>query len=373
MDDFGFGLEIELLLASADDWAPLSHDDLSLSKLLDVIDEIDCSDLGTGGLNVKPLHRRASHYLVEGYTLTDGNMNPVDLLPKGLEIRTPVLHSLEDTTACLRLLYDRLEERLAARGLKPVIISHHPVAENFHGPPNYHRHDYWQWAQTVMTTYGPDINISLPGSLAEKIERAALDARCNYYLPALTALTLASPLYRGSLWRIRGRTGKSIRTYRRSIWAPAMYVHEKPALRFEFKSFEMSPYTDDYHALFLACLALLLDDKLPGAASAESRIYDLGRVAVCGLEDRLARQRAEILLASAGATAARLGLDKRPLARLWSRLASGRTPSDDIADIFAAAGSVPATLKRLPGLQSGGESSTPDAVHAARAHEGRDA
>ena len=60
----------------------------------------------------------------------------------------------------------------------------------------------------------------------------ALHAKVNYYAPALTALTLASPLSQGELWTIRGRVGKSIRTYRRSVLAPAIEIQN-------FRPFDM--------------------------------------------------------------------------------------------------------------------------------------
>jgi hypothetical protein len=56
----------------------------------------------------------------------------------------------------------------------------------------------------AMTTYGPDINVSVPPEVAARIDLHDLHGKVNYYAPALTALTVASPLYRGDLWRIRG-------------------------------------------------------------------------------------------------------------------------------------------------------------------------
>jgi hypothetical protein len=40
---------------------------------------------GCGG--VVPPHRKSGPYVVEGYHLPDPEMNPIDLLPKGVEIR----------------------------------------------------------------------------------------------------------------------------------------------------------------------------------------------------------------------------------------------------------------------------------------------
>jgi hypothetical protein len=72
----------------------------------------------------------------------------------------------------------------------------------------------------AKATYGPDINVSVLPEVAERLELHELHGKVNYYAPALTALTVASPLYRGDLWRIRGSVGKSVRTYHRSTIVP---------------------------------------------------------------------------------------------------------------------------------------------------------
>src|ERR1044071_5533676 len=111
-----------------------------------------------------------------------------------------------------------------------------------------------------------DVNISLPPHLADQLDLHELHGKVNYYAPALTALTMASPLYRGELWRIRGKVGKSVRTYHRSTIAPAIEIHPNEKLRLEFKPLEMSSSLTDYHNYFLVWLTLILDGGLPGRA-----------------------------------------------------------------------------------------------------------
>src|SRR6516225_10298390 len=119
----------------------------------------------------------------------------------------------------------------------------------------------------AILTYGPDINISVPEQLAERLDVKDLSEKVNYYIPALTALTLSSPLLEGGLWRIRGRIGKSVRTYHRSVVAPALEVHPGEGSRLELKPFEMTCSLVDFHNYFLLWLTLLLDDGLNGRAS----------------------------------------------------------------------------------------------------------
>jgi carboxylate-amine ligase len=44
---------------------------------------------------VEPPHRKPGPYIVEGYHIPDAEMKPIDLLPKGVEIRTPICGSIE--------------------------------------------------------------------------------------------------------------------------------------------------------------------------------------------------------------------------------------------------------------------------------------
>src|SRR4029077_7015691 len=159
------------------------------------------------GLELESPHSKLMPFVVEGYHVPDPDMNPPDLNPKGIEIRTPVCNSIEECLACLSSLYTRLQGALGDLGFQAVSISHHPTECHFEGPQNKRRHDFWQWAMQAMLTYGPDVNVSLPTQMTEQLHRPDLHAKVNYYCPALTALTLASPIYRGELWNIRGRIG----------------------------------------------------------------------------------------------------------------------------------------------------------------------
>jgi carboxylate-amine ligase len=348
---FGFGLETEYLIVDADSFRPLWHQDLKFDVLNAALESIYVADLpALDGLELEAPHCKLMPYVVEGYHVPDPDLSPMDMKPKGIEIRTPVCTSIEECLACLHILHTRLQAALANMVLRAVSISHHPTEHHFEGPQNKRRHDFWQWAMQAMLTYGPDVNVSLPPRMTERLNLADLHAKVNYYAPALTALTLASPIYRGGLWYIRGRIGKSIRTYRRSVIAPAIEVHLNEAGRLEFKTFETSTSLRDFHAYFLLWLELLLDDGLAGRASDQSRIYDLGAVARDGLEVETVRERAAEVLERAPGVLARHGFDSKPLAEFSRRLSSGRLPADDFIDWFEQEPSIPSLLRRLADL-----------------------
>jgi carboxylate-amine ligase len=348
---FHFGLESEYLLVDAATFRPLWYRDLTFARLNEALESIAFDDLpALDGLDLEPPMRKLMPFAVEGYHVPDQEMNPIDLWPKGIEIRTPVCSSIRECLDCLRILHGRLQAALGRIGYQAVALSHHPTEDQFEGPQNKRRHDFWQWAMQAMRTYGPDVNVSLPKDLNDRLDVQDLFAKVNYYAPALTALSLASPFLRDDLWRIRGRVGKSIRTYRRSVVAPALEVHPEEAGRLEYKTFEMTPRVGDFHAYFLLWLEVLLDEDLAGRASDQSRIYDLGAVARHGLEAETVRERAAEVLRHAPKVLSRWGFDPQPLEPFHRRLETGRLPADDLIDLFEQERSIPGVLRHLATL-----------------------
>jgi carboxylate-amine ligase len=246
----------------------------------------------------------------------------------------------------LKTLYARLQHALAELGHRAAALSFHPTEVHFTGPRNKRRHDFWQWAMEAMVTYGPDVNVSVPKTLAQNID-LDLNEKVNYYAPALTALSVASPLRQGELWRIRGRVGKSVRTYHRSAIAPAMEIHPDEGLRLEFKPFEMSTSLTDYRNYFLLWLALILDAELKGRASDQTRIYDLGKVACSGVQAETVLERANEVLSRAPEALEPWGFDCGSIETLRARLETGHLPADEIIDTFEREKTVEGTLRQL--------------------------
>jgi len=369
-DGFRFGIEAEYQLAKAATLRPLWHQDVSFEELNDVLESICIEDLPPlDGLELEPPHRKLMPYAVEGYHVPAPDLSPIDLLPKGIEIRTPVCSSIDECLGCLKALHDRLECALSGRGYTLVSLSHHPTEHHFEGPQNKRRYDYWQWAMEVMTTCGPDMNVSLPRELNDRIDVADLHRKVNYYSPALAALSLASPIYRGKLWKFRGSIGKSVRTYRRSVIAPAIELHSEENGRMEFKLFEATNRLEDYHAYFLLWLTLLLDDGLKGRSRDQTRIYDLGAVARFGLETDTVRKRAGEVLTRATAVLDRFGFDTGPFSVMNRRLETGRLPADDIIEQFQEDESLADVLRTRTGLIVRSDASVdPSGNGAARTH-----
>lgn len=351
-NDFHFGIESEYLLVDSRTFAPLWYRDLNFSKLNEILEQIPLEGIQSlEGLELEPPHRKTMPYVVEGYHVPDAEFRMIDILPKGVEIRTPVTDSIDECLSQFRKLYDRLQIGLEASGYRAVSLSHHPIYSKFTGQQNKRRYDFWLWAMEVMTTYGPDINVSLPAELNQRLDVADLEAKINYYGPAMTALSVGSPFLDGDLWRIRGDVGKSFRTYRRSVIAPPIEIHPDEGFRLEFKVFEMSWRMEDYRNYFLLFLALLLDEGLAGRASAQTRIYDLGAVARFGLSAPEVYERAAELLERAPNVLSRWGFHPDSLVSFQKRLQTRITPADEMIEIYQREKSLTPVLRHLARLE----------------------
>lgn len=348
---FRFGLEGEYLLVEQDSFQPLWHPDLSFAHLNSILESIRFQPLIRGlsldGLELDRPHRRLMPYYVEGYGMPDPHDGWCDVLPKGLEIRTPVCPSLDVCLDVYEALYQKLQDTLGKRGYRAVALAHHPTAWEFRGPQNSVRHDWWVWGMRAMTTYGPDLNLSLPEDRRARFDWERLLRRVNYYSPALTAFSLASPVGHGRLVEVRGRPVLSLRTYRRSPFAPAVAAHPKEGGRLELKVFDMPADRGSFRAYFLLWLWLATDERAPGQAEDADRIYSLGEVARLGWDAPDVAGRAEEALDGAARWLARLGVDPGPLGGLRLQLQRRRTPAEVLIRQMKKEPSIPALLHFL--------------------------
>ncbi len=346
-DSFQFGLEAEFLLVDQN-FKPLWHRDLSFEKLNSILEEIPFDDI-KGRFDLFHLEAPAKKlmpFVVEGYHLPDKDFNMVDVLPKGLEIRTPVCTTIEETLDSYKKLFFKMQNALEIFNLKAVSLSHHPIESHFEGPCNKRRYDYWIWAMEVMTTYGPDINVSLPPKLLTNFNKADFELKVNYYAPAFTALSVGSPFFQGDIWMPKGATGKSYRTHKRSIIAPPIEFHGDEENRFEFKVFDMTPYEKDFHAYFLMFLLLVLNQDLKGRSDKATRIYEMGEVARLGLDAPLMKEKLKEVFEGRNILVP-YGFDISALNWIENRLENNWTLADELISLHQKRGSLKECLQFL--------------------------
>jgi carboxylate-amine ligase len=351
MNGFRFGLEAEYMLASAKDFRPLWYKDVTFAELDHIFENISLDGIPSlDGLAAEPPHKKMMPFIVEGYGIPDENFVVKDAYPKGVEIRTPVCNSLEQLFEVFELLYTRVKKALNEKDMTPIAISHHPIEWKFSGPQNKRRHDFWLWAMEVMTTYGPDVNVSFPKEITDRLfsDIEDLNAKVNYYSPALAAISLSAPFIKGAPWEIKGQRGKSYRTFKRSVVAPAIELHPDENFRIEFKVFEMTAKSREFRNYFLLVLALFLDEELKGRSSQQERIYDLGAVARHGIHAEGMKARLDEILARAPEVLSRHGFDPSPLKTLNLSM----TTSDRMLSMFDDGRSIPDIMREFSVLET---------------------
>jgi carboxylate-amine ligase len=207
----------------------------------------------------------------------------------------------------------------------------------------------------AMTTYGPDLNISLPERRRGAFDWERLQRRVNYYAAALVTFSLASPVGNGALWKPHGRQGYSLRTYRRSLYGPAVAYHPKERGRLEFKAFDMPVDRGDFQPFFLLWLWLLMDDDLCGEAEDQDRVYDLACAARFGWQGETIVERAEEALDRAPGVLTALDCDPAALDVLRERLQQRWLPAVPLIEHMDATESIPELLRFVDRLASAPE------------------
>jgi hypothetical protein len=332
-ENFSFGIEAEYLLVCTERYEPLWHDKLDSHSLESLLEGIPVNDLPSlNGLVSKSPSGEILPYYVEGYDVYDAAGQWHCVQPKGLELRTPISHSIPDAVALFQRLQKRLANATSQQGMSIVALSHHPTATRFNGERQGRTRHRWKWAQEAMFNYAAHVNVSVPASIRQSFDPNDFAAKVNHYGPALTAISAASPLFAGAPWRCDRRYGRSRRIFRRCQVAPPFVYHPEQGHRLEFKAFDMSSSHEDFHQYLLLWLALILDRQLPGRADQEAQVAAMQRAALDGLTDLELNARAMEVLESAVDTLPRFGFDAEPLEEVARRVGQRRSRADDILD-----------------------------------------
>ena len=355
--NFKFGLEVEyIIFQNTMEKSALWADDLNFNKIYQIIKNIPFLDVcQMDGIDPEEAHDEISPFVIEGYHLKHEDGRPAkSMLVKGVEIRTPVCSSIDECINIYEILLKRLKKAMQEHGLYLSSIAHHPTATKFEAERMGRRHDFWNWAKVAMKTYGPDINISFPKDVEDKIfnNLDSFHERVNYYAPAMSALTLCSPFFDGGLKYDNNQVVLSHRTLRRSPVAPAIEAHFNENGRMEFKFFEMAKDAIEYRAMFLLCLVLSLatEDELPGMAEAHERIYALGEVAKKGLNAHHVNDVLNELKQVSFQVLNRYGFDYSPLEIFWERFHTGILPGHQLIEAYQSNKTMLDILKsRIPG------------------------
>lgn len=308
----------------------------------------DDPGLATGDLGIK-----SGYWYLEGDERfhEDGRFHT--LAVKGVEIRTPPRPGIAEAIDSLLSIEKQLIPVLTDHGLGLAVVGFNPVHPGYTFTPPLNpwemdlrrRHRGYDGSLVSTMSYGPDINLSMPGWLPDKCLDVA--RKLNHYSPYLVPFSFSSPFSGGGLW-----PGCSKRTYERAGRRPAVKLfldanglHELRSLsglvhparlpgeagRIEFKAFDAMPslavLTACCHLLVGVCLA---DDLTGRSEGCDPALYRRG--AMAGFNDDDIRRGAAALLDKA-----RIALDRTgtvsgtdALAPLMQLLRERRTPAEDL-------------------------------------------
>ncbi len=318
---------------------------------------------GDPGLASGDLGIRSGYWYLEGDErfLPDGRFHT--LAVKGVEIRTPPAEDVAQAVARLLAIEQQLSDQLAPHGLGLGIVGFNPLRAIYPFDPPLNP---WQQAlrqadrgydgsHISTLSYGPDINLSLPGWTATHALAAA--RRLNRYAPYIVPFSFHSPFAAGALW-----PGYSRRSYERPRYRPAVKLYLGAAElttwgprsqllyparlpreegRIEFKAFDALPSPRLLTALCHLLEGICLADELAAADEAcDLPLYR--RAALTGFDDPHIHTGAREVLACAKGALLRQGATTavRALAPLEQLLAERRTPAHSLREQYCAGGAM---------------------------------
>lgn len=331
-----------------------------------IVDTLPTYAGDTAQLRVGDAGIKRKRWYVEGFERFLDQPQPVDCVPKGIEIRTTIHPTIAGAVAELEASLALLRRAAATGGYTRVAVSFNPFQTAFVPDPALNAYERAQrkscpelaTAEITMLTYGPDLNLSHPEfPPAAVVDAARKLTACS---PFVVPFSFGSPFYGGGLW-----PGLSPRTFVRTGVRPAAlgYVSDatdgrrtRPSLtrvarlpaevgRIEFKAFDSGATPGDYAPLLALLKGVLLDTKL--TARADVPDHDRHRRAARhGFEDPAIADGAAAIL-DAAEHALHDDADAGLVAGLRVHLEQRRTPAHLLLERFRAVPTLDDLLEEL--------------------------
>ncbi|MCO8310853.1 MULTISPECIES: glutamate-cysteine ligase family protein [Pseudomonas] len=350
-DKFKFGWEAEVMVTDHD-YNPLFGDKMPFEILRDSVNSI--TNESADYLVEKYTGSGQGPYYLEGYdTETSGKVaSRVDV--KGVEIRTPIDFSIEQSVQSFERLYNSLQAKVSKAGLRLCCHGNHPFQPAYVGEKGERDLIGWSSAEVAMTTQGLAINISMPDDRENALDRLALDLRFSYAAPVMVILAANTPFRLGELWTPMGVQAHSERSYRRTFTRNTIYYRDDQHHRKEITLFDA---TNDLrmHAAYAALsLGIILSDAefpiLPDRFSKENirRVAQFGYDAV--LVDRNFGEfnpadAVSMVLGAAAAALTRNGFNADLLNPLWALRDQRITQAQRTVERYLQLGSIQNVLR----------------------------
>lgn len=342
MDGRKYGIEAEYALLRPNgrfaDFTNTSY--AEIRPLLETLPDYGHPELRVGDAGI-----RVKNWYAEGDERFDENGRSTGLAFKGIEIRTPVCASIEESIGSLDTLRALLRDTLHAHGWSFLAIGFNPCTAAYapaYAPweRDFHASHAANALPEVSTlSYGPDFNFSCSRDTPEAVIESV--RRLTFYSPFIVPFSFSSPIVGGRLWE-----GHSYRTFRRTGPRPAALAHlagaidhplakqaDPPSqhLRIEFKAFDMVGDDRLLAELFDLVVGIARSDSrdLPGTADAPDAALHR-KAALTGFEDDAIREGAAAVLAASGS--------RHSFPLLREMLATRRTPAHAMRERFLRTG-----------------------------------
>lgn len=350
-DKFKFGWEVELMVTDQN-YNPLFGDAIPFEFIQDTLNTVQVNEISY--LKEKYEGSGLFPYYVEGYDAGYENDKVRNVTVKGIEIRTPIDFSIEDSVESFRSYYDKMQEAVEAKGLHLTCFGNHPFQPAFKGERAKRSLIDWTSAETAMTTHGLVINISLPDELENKLNREQLINRFAYAAPTMILFAGNTPFRKGELWKPEGQQGYSDRSYRRSFVRDTVYFRDDQNNRKEVTLFDMTNDLNMYAAYAALSLGIILSDKelpyIPDRFSKEN----VSRVSRFGYQSALLDRHfdtmspadvAETVLTFCAESLTKYGFNAQLLQPLWVLLNKRELPAETTLREYSQSGSIKSILK----------------------------
>src|SRR6202012_4872047 len=89
-------------------------------------------------------------YAVVGYPLRNPDSETLEVLPKGIKIRTPKCATIPNCLQRFEKLHQTLQAALLNEGYQAVALSHHPTQDPSTPPKDGRSREFWMWALSEM-------------------------------------------------------------------------------------------------------------------------------------------------------------------------------------------------------------------------------
>ncbi|EDX83809.1 hypothetical protein S7335_1506 [Synechococcus sp. PCC 7335] len=361
---FKFGIEHEVAFVRSDgEFADFSN--TTFTEFDQIVSRLPQYDQDYPQLRVGDAGIKLKRWYIEGFERFDERGEVIDCPPKGIEIRTTVHDSIDETLAELIESFERLRIEAKKSGFSPALISFHPHRSQFIPIPPLNNYEQqrrqkspeMQTAHIPMLTQGPDLNLSAEGlSPTQLID---IGRKLTYYSPFIIPFSYSSPFYQGREW-----SGLSARTFYRTGARPAAMVFVEQATdlidstpsltqiaripaevgRIEFKAFDSCGDFELYGSLLALLKGLVLDQSLQGRATIpEAKQHQ--HSARFGFADETIYNQAQAILAAVSQVELEAEEHDR-LTKLQERLTQRRSPANGMIEAYRQGESIVNILQR---------------------------